>query len=167
MMKLLIASFISFQAQADLLKSTETLEKFEAYKIAQYDSDSQTNTAQKKSKPGYNTNLYEADPGEDNSKSFSAKVRVVRDISDDIDVFFESDKAKGAYSLPRHSKNFSTMLKSLETSKKPNGPMVTVTVDADKNITSVQLGAVPKEGERTFVVPSDPNKKWDFGKLPD
>jgi hypothetical protein len=167
MMKLLIASFISIQAQADLLKTSESSVNFEPYKVAQYDSGSQSNTAQKKSKSGYNTNLYEAEPGDDNAKSFSAKVRVVRDISDDIDVFFESDKAKGAYSLPRHSKNFAAMLKALETSKKPNGPMVTVTVDTDKNITSVQLGAIPKEGERTFVVPSDPNKKWDFGKLPD
>ena len=111
--------------------------------------------AQNKSK--LNTSLYEAEEGSE--KSFSAKVRVVRDISDDIEVFFDSDKASGAYTLPRSSEGYAKMLKDLEASKKPGGPAVSITADQDKRIKSVQLS---QEKDRGF---NKDNKKWDFGPL--
>ena len=113
--------------------------------------------AQNKSK--LNTNLYVAEEGAE--KSFSAKVRVVRDISDDIEVFFESDKATGAYTLPRSLEGYATMLKALEASKKPGGGTVSVTADADKRIKSVQLNQ-NKDSEKNL---NESNKKWDFGPL--
>ncbi len=117
-----------------------------------------------KPKSSYNTNLYEQEEPKDDSKSFTAKVRVVRDISEDIEVMFEGGDAKGIYSVPRRSKNFAAMVKALEASKKPDGPSVSITADADKNIKSVELN---KESHKGFVPPSDPNQKWDFGKVPD
>jgi hypothetical protein len=103
-----------------------------------------------------NTNLYESEAS--GNKSFSGKVRVVRDISDDVEVFFETDKAQGAYTLPRNSEHYAQMLKDLETSKKPGGPAVSVTADEEKRIKSVQIN---KGAEKNL----DPNKTWDFGPL--
>ena len=105
-----------------------------------------------------NTNLYEQDGGEDQTKSFSAKVRVIRDI-DGVEVFFDGDQAKGAYSLESGSKDYAAMLKKLENSRKAGGPAVSVTVDADKRIKSV---SEPSGSNVNF----DPNKPWNFGKVP-
>lgn len=116
-----------------------------------------------KPKSQYNTNLYEAEEAKDDSKSFTAKVRVVRDISDDIEVLFEGNDANGIYSLPHSRNNFAAMLKSLEASKKADGPAVSVTTDADKNIKTVEL----QKSSGAFTPPKDPNQKWDFGKIPD
>ncbi|QDK38386.1 hypothetical protein [Bdellovibrio sp. NC01] len=114
-----------------------------------------------KPKSQYNANLYEQEE-KNTDKSFSAKVRIVRDISDDIEVMFEGDSVKGIYSLSRNRSNFAAMLKALEASKKADGGAVTVTADEDKNIKTVEAA---KNTGRTFVPPTDPNKKWDFGKL--
>ncbi len=114
-------------------------------------------------KSQYNSNLYEQEEAKDDSKSFTGKVRVVRDISDDIEVLFEGDEIKGIYSLSRRRANFAAMLKALEASKKSGGPAVSITADSDKNIKSVELN----KGGGGFVPPTDPNKKWDFGKVPD
>ena len=101
-----------------------------------------------------NTHLYEQDSDGDKDKSFTAKVRVVREISDEIEVFFESDDAKGAYSLPKSTHDYATVLKKLEKSRAPHGPPVTVSADADKRIKSVQIQEAPtdKSGK-----PYDPN----------
>ncbi|MNK12022.1 hypothetical protein D3C87_300780 [compost metagenome] len=92
-----------------------------------------------KSPSKLNTNLYEQEPEEEKSSSFTSKVRVVRDISDDVEVFFESDKASGAYTLPRAAQNYSKMFKDLEKSKAPGGPAVSVTADSEKRIKSVEI----------------------------
>ena len=100
------------------------------------------------------TNLYEKEP--DKMVSFSSKVRVVREIEGDVEVFFESDKAHGAYTLPHSMKDYATALESLQESEKGSGPPVTVNVDEDtKVIKSVQKSAAPKA--------LDPVK--DFDKL--
>ncbi|MNL12343.1 hypothetical protein D3C87_1332090 [compost metagenome] len=108
------------------------------------------------SKGKLNTSLYEAEEGAE--KSFTAKVRVVRDISDEVEVFFDSPKATGAYTLPRSAAGYAQMLKDLEASKKPKGPAVSITADEDKRIKTVQINK-SAEPER------DPNKTWDFGPL--
>lgn len=115
------------------------------------------------------SNIFEADTEKDERKHFSAKVRVVRDIADDVDVFFEGTSTTGAYTLSRGKKDFTVMLKALEASKAPKGPSVSVTADSDKNILTVELDKRPKNEANdmsTFVPPTDPLQKWDFGKMP-
>lgn len=89
-----------------------------------------------------NTNMFEKDSTK--SQSFTAKVRVVRDISDEVEVFFDSDQARGAYSLPRNAKEYGAALKLLVDSSKTQGTPVTVTADKDsKVIFTVQKPAAP------------------------
>lgn len=109
-----------------------------------------------------NTSIYEQEAEEPKSESFSAKVRVVREVSDEVEVFFEGDTAKGAYTLPRSLQHYGSYLKTLEKSRKPGGPTVSVTADEDKRIKTVEAN---KAGG--FQPPADPNQKWDFGKIPD
>lgn len=120
-------------------------------------------SAQAQSKKKVNTNIFESDSGE-KSESFSAKVKVVREDEEGVEVFFQSEKQKGAYLLPRSAQHYGTMLKDLEASKKPQGGPVSVTVDSDKRIKSVEKG---KANDGGFKIPDDPNQKWDFGKIPD
>lgn len=100
---------------------------------------------------------------EENTKNFTAKVRVIREDTDGMEVFFTSDKAKGAYSLLNSAEHYGKMLKDLEASKKPTGPEVSVTVDSEKRIKAVEIN----KNKTGFQVPADPNQKWDFGKIPD
>ncbi len=88
-----------------------------------------------------NTNIYEAEPSAEKPKSFTAKVRVVRDISDEVEVFFDSDEARGAYTLPRKISGYATVLKTLQNSEAPGGSPVSVTADSEKRILSVEKGA--------------------------
>ncbi|HWU43010.1 MAG TPA: hypothetical protein VN132_06210 [Bdellovibrio sp.] len=118
----------------------------------------QAQTQGTKKKSSVNTNMYEAEEPKDTTKSFTAKVRVVRDISDDPEVMFEGDGASGIYTVPRRNKDFAAMLKKLEQSREPGGPSVTVSADEDKNIKSVDLN----KSTKGFVPPSDPNQKWDL-----
>lgn len=120
------------------------------------DAQAQTPAPSKK----INTNLFEAEPEKEKSSSFSAKVKVVREESDGVEVFFEGDKNKGAYTLLRSTEHYAKMLKDLEASRKPTGTPVKVTADGDKRIKTVEKGKVT-EGS------GDPNKPWDFGKIPD
>lgn len=126
-------------------------------------AQSEKATSPKRPKSQYNSNLYEAEESKEDTKSFTAKVRVVRDISDDVEVLFEGDEVKGIYAVPRNSKNFAAMVNALEASRKKDGPTVSVSADADRNIKSVELN----KKQKTFTAPSDPNQKWDFGKIPD
>ncbi|UXR66245.1 hypothetical protein EZJ49_08280 [Bdellovibrio bacteriovorus] len=121
-----------------------------------------TGDAQAQSKK-INTSIYEQEAEPEKTESFSAKVRVVRDISDEVEVFFEGDKAKGAYIVPRSLPRYGAIVQMLEKSRKPGGPAVSVTADSEKRIKSVEAAA--KGGG--FQVPEDPNQKWDFGKIPD
>lgn len=78
--------------------------------------------------------------------SFSAKVRVIRDVDEDPEVFFDSDKAKGAYTLPRSLHNYAAALAALEASKK-SGAAVTVIADSEKRIAEVKAGAAAPKTE--------------------
>lgn len=101
-------------------------------------------------------------------ESFTAKVRVVRDLSGDTEVFFEGAKAKGAYTLPQTTKGYAGFLQQLEASRKPSGGAVSVKADPDKRITSVELQkreAAEVKGNGA-VIPTDPDAKWNFGELP-
>lgn len=101
-------------------------------------------------------NIFEKDkPKEDGVKSFTAKVRVVREISDDLEVFFDSDKAKGAYTLPKGMQGYGAALQALEASKK-TGAAVTVTADDDKRIQEVK--AAPGKPAPS---PEDLQKQYD------
>ena len=73
------------------------------------------------------------------TESFSSKVKVVRTIQGDTEVFFDSEKAHGAYLLPSQSKEFADYKEKLESSLKPGGPKVKITADSDKRIQSVEL----------------------------
>lgn len=110
-----------------------------------------------------NTSIYEQEADQQKTLSFSAKVRVVREISDEVEVFFEGDKAKGAFTLPRSLPRYGELMKILEQSRKPGGAPVSITADEDKRIKTVEA----TQGGGGFQVPDDPNKKWDFGKIPD
>lgn len=122
--------------------------------------DAQAQTAAKK----LNANLFEQenDPEKDSSVTFTAKVRLVREESDGVEVFFEGEKNRGAYALPRSTEHYAKALKTLEESRKTKGPMVSVTASKDKRIKSVE-----KSKDTGYVPPSDPNQAWDFGKIPD
>ncbi|WP_374074088.1 hypothetical protein [Bdellovibrio bacteriovorus] len=123
--------------------------------------DAQAQTPDTPSKK-INTSLYEQEPEpeKEKTKSFSAKVKVVREESDGVEVFFEGEKNKGAYMLMRSTEHYAKMLKDLEASRKPKGTAVSVTVDADKRIKTVEKSKAPQQ-------PTDPNQPWDFGKIPD
>lgn len=123
-----------------------------------------TGDAQAQSKK-INTSIYEQEAESEKSESFSAKVRVVREISEEVEVFFDGDKAKGAYTLPRSLPQYGATLKLLEKSRKPGGPPVSITADGEKRIKSVEAAQGGKGGD--FQPPADPNQKWDFGTIPD
>jgi hypothetical protein len=112
--------------------------------------------AQKKS--ARSTDIYEQDAAENTTKSVTGKIRVVREVGDEVEVFFEGDKIPGAYTLPHGLQHYGTMLKALEESKKPSGPAVTVTADEDKRIKTVEL----KAASGGYQMPTDPNKKIDI-----
>lgn len=123
------------------------------------DPPASTAGAAKKSAP-MNTSLFESDneeepAAESKTKSLSAKVKVVREDSDGVEVFFEGDQHRGAYYLLRSLKGYATHLKALEDSKKPQGPAVSVSFDAERRIKSVEK----KKSQEL-----DPNKQWDFNK---
>lgn len=122
--------------------------------------NAQAQTAQKK----LNSNIFEKDPvsENDNSLSFSAKVKLVREESDGVEVFFEGEKSRGAFSMARSLEHYGKFLKALEDSRKTKGPSVSITATADKRIKTVE-----KSKDTGYVPPSDPNKAWDFGKIPD
>lgn len=103
-------------------------------------------------KPGLSTSIYEKD--EKKAQSFSAKVRVVRDISDEVEVFFDSEKARGAYYLP---KNLAGTIPDLQESQKASGPQVSITADADNRILSVQKHSAPSEAASK----AEMQKKYD------
>lgn len=114
-------------------------------------------------KKGPNTNLFEQDPEPAKAvktQTLTAKVKVVREESDGVEVFFDGAKNGGTYYLYRSIENYATHLKALEDSKKPQGKPVKVTFDADKRIKSVEK---IKFNDPT----SDPNKKWDFNEVPE
>lgn len=110
-----------------------------------------------------NTQLFEPE-SENKTESFTAKVKLIREDNDGMEVFFMSEKQKGGYTLLRSNANYAAFLRELEKSKKPQGPPVSVQADSEKHITHVEKITESKD---SFKVPDDPNQKWDFGKVPD
>ncbi|MGZ3774387.1 MAG: hypothetical protein ACXVCY_12580 [Pseudobdellovibrionaceae bacterium] len=121
------------------------------------------------SKPGIlmSENSQESDSENEKTKNFTAKVRIIREDTDGMEIFFEGDKAKGAYSLPQSVEHYAKKIKDLEESKKPTGPSVSVTVDSEKRIKKVEIQKSSGTNINGFKAPSDPNQKWDFGKIPE
>lgn len=101
-----------------------------------------TKPSDKKQKSTVNTQVYEK---EATDESFSAKVSVVRDVHDEVEVFFDGPK-KGPYTLP-DGPNQGLYMERLEKSKKASGPSVQVTIDNDR-IQSVEI-VQRKEQEQT------------------
>jgi hypothetical protein len=101
-----------------------------------------------------NSNLYEAD----DQGSISGKVKVLREIQEETEVFLDASKGSaGPYVLPLGLKNRAAALKSLRKSERPGGPTVTITVDEQQRITSVQ------ENESSTTVPGGkPGEKWEL-----
>lgn len=85
-----------------------------------------------------NTNGKEYFEKDSEDKQFSAKVKVIREVSEDTEVFFDSPQAKGAYTLQQNS-NFGSNLIKLQKSMKARGPRVTITSDDNNYITSVEI----------------------------
>lgn len=114
-------------------------------------------------KKGLSTDIFEKDDDEKAEdedaglKTLTAKVKVVREESDGVEVFFEGDKNTGAFFLHRAIPHYAKILKQLETSKKPQGPPISVSYTEDKKIKKVDL-----QKEQIKAVPKDPNEKWDL-----
>jgi len=107
------------------------------------------------------TQIYESEPESKKMTQFSAKVRVLREESDGVEVFFESEGKSGAFLLPKSAENYSSFLKSLEESQKSKGSAVSVTADENKIIKSISKPVSQKTG---IDVLNDPNFKWNPGE---
>jgi hypothetical protein len=83
------------------------------------------------------------EPDEDSAKSFSAKVKIVREIAGDTEIMFADEKLKGVYVLP--NSNSGIYYNRLVKSSQPEGMPVMVTVDENRNITKVEF---PKDAGR-------------------
>ncbi len=88
-----------------------------------------------KNKSKLNTQVFEAE-GEQNT--FSGKVRILRDNTEDTEVFFENKKHPGPYILSEKLPSYGLFKARLQKSKKSGGPAVKVTVDND-HIKSVDI----------------------------
>lgn len=86
------------------------------------------------------TDIYEK---ESSNISFTAKVSTVREISGEVDVYFEGDQVHGSFMLPSNAGNYATMMTDLVESQKNNGPKVSVTADDQQRILSVQPSRSP------------------------
>lgn len=82
-----------------------------------------------------NTNLYEKSESEN---SLSGKVKAIREIQEETEVFLETKGHSGPYVLPQGIKNRAKLLKSLQKSQKTGGPSVTISIDDQQRIKSVE-----------------------------
>lgn len=88
----------------------------------------------KKSK--LNTNLYEQDAKD---STVSGKVKAVREVQGDTEVFIDNPKGNsGPYTLPENIKDRANLLKILNASQKPGGGSVTMSIDDQQRIKSVE-----------------------------
>lgn len=87
----------------------------------------------KKSK--LNTNLYEQD---NKDTSAGGKVKVVREVQGDTEVFLEGNGNTGPFTLPENIKNRANLIKILKDSQKPGGGSVTLSIDDQQRIKSVE-----------------------------
>ncbi len=99
-----------------------------------------------KKKGTVNTQLYE----QEGEKSVSGKVKVVRIVQEETEVFIENPKGgSGPYVLPANIKNRAGLLKILQKSQKPGGPSVLIGIDDHQIINSVE------EAEKPAMSPSE------------
>lgn len=83
-----------------------------------------------------NANLYEQDNSE---SSISGKVKTVREVQGDTEVFLDNKQGKGGpYLLPQNIKNRAKILSTLNKSQKAGGPSVTLKFDDQQIIRSVE-----------------------------
>lgn len=80
-------------------------------------------------------------------KSFTSKVKLLRSIQDETEVFFDSEKARGVYILPKTLKDYATYKARLQKSAKAGGPSVQVTSDEERRIESVEIVESAKKPE--------------------
>jgi hypothetical protein len=91
-----------------------------------------------KSKSKVNTQLYE----QDSETTVTGKVKVVRTIQEETEVFLDGVKGgggSGPYVLPAGIKNRAGLLKILQNSQKTGGRAVTIGVDDQQRIKSVEM----------------------------
>ncbi len=88
-----------------------------------------------KTKSKLNTQVFETDT---DAQSFSAKVKIVRDINSETEVFFEDKKHPGPYILSETLPSYGLFKARLQKSKKATGPLVKVMLDNDR-IKSVEI----------------------------
>lgn len=92
--------------------------------------------AQTAKKGQLNTNLFEKESSE---TSVSGKVKAVREVQEETEVFIDNPKGNsGPYVLPQNIKNRAAVLKILNNSQKPGGRSVTISIDDQQHIKSVE-----------------------------
>ncbi|HEY8270829.1 MAG TPA: hypothetical protein VIG33_08050 [Pseudobdellovibrionaceae bacterium] len=82
-----------------------------------------------------NTHLYEKSEGEN---SVNGKVKAIREVQEETEVFLETKGSGGPFVLPQGLQGRAKMLKSLQKSLKPGGPPVTISIDEQQRIKSVE-----------------------------
>ncbi|MGZ3745011.1 MAG: hypothetical protein ACXWRE_07000 [Pseudobdellovibrionaceae bacterium] len=82
-----------------------------------------------------NTSLYEKSESE---TSISGKVKAIREVQEETEVFIETKGNGGPFVLPQGISGRAKMLKSLQKSQKPGGPSVTLSIDDQQRIKSVE-----------------------------
>lgn len=92
-------------------------------------------SAQSSKKSKLNTNLYEQD---NKDTSASGKVKVVREVQGDTEVFLEGNGNTGPFTLPENIKNRANLIKILKDSQKTGGGTVTLSIDDQQRIKSVE-----------------------------
>lgn len=99
----------------------------------------------KKNKSKINTQLFEQ---EDESSSHSGKVKVIREIQGETEVFIDNPKgSSGPFVLPTNIKDRAALLSILHKSQKAGGRAVILKVDGQQRITSVDESKAPAAPE--------------------
>lgn len=89
-----------------------------------------------KKKNRLNTNLYEQESTE---SSISGKVKTVREIQGETEVFLDNSQGKGGpFVLPQNIPSRAKLLNTLKKSQKAGGPAVTLRVDEQQIIKSLE-----------------------------
>jgi hypothetical protein len=93
-------------------------------------------SAQPPKKGKLNTNLYE---NESTDTSITGKIKAVREVQEEMEVFIDNPKGNsGPYVLPQNIKNRAGLIKLLNKSQKAGGPAVTISIDEQQRIKSVE-----------------------------
>src|SRR5207253_7500499 len=87
------------------------------------------------SKSKLNTNLFEKPESE---ASVNGKVKAIREVQEETEVFIETKGNGGPFVLPQGMKDRAKALKALQKSLKVGGPAVTISIDDQQRIKSVE-----------------------------